>query len=145
MVCLGNICRSPLAEGILQSKLPKSDFLVDSAGTGGWHVGEAPDKRSIKVGLKYGVDISNQRARQFNKKDFDAFDVIYVMDANNYCDVIAMAPTQEAKAKVRLIMDELPGFENTAVPDPYWGTATDFEHVFQLLDKVCSEIAKKLL
>lgn len=145
MVCLGNICRSPLAEGVLQSKLPQADFLIDSAGTGGWHAGETPDKRSVKVGQKYGVDISQQRARQFTKQDFNTFDVIYVMDANNYNDVLALAPNQEAKDKVRLIMNELSGFENTAVPDPYWGTAADFEHVYQLLDKVCSEIAKKLL
>src|SRR5690606_19666140 len=100
---------------------------------------------SLTVGLKYGVDISNQKARQFNKKDIDDIDVIYVMDANNYCDVIAMAHTQDARANIQLIMDELPVLANTSVPDPYWGPATDFEHIFQLLDKVCSEIAKKLL
>lgn len=145
MVCLGNICRSPLAEGVLKSKLPTSDFLVDSAGTGGWHAGETPDKRSVKVGQKYGVDISMQKARQFSNQDFDTFDIIYVMDANNYQDVVAKTSNQEAKNKVRLIMNELSGFENTAVPDPYWGTAEDFEEVYAMLDKVCTKIAEKLL
>lgn len=80
MVCLGNICRSPLAEGILRSKLPKDKFLVDSAGTGGWHAGELPDNRSMKIASKYGIDISHQRARQFQVQDFHTFDYIYVMD-----------------------------------------------------------------
>ncbi|MFA7446128.1 MAG: low molecular weight protein-tyrosine-phosphatase, partial [Flavobacteriaceae bacterium] len=113
--------------------------------TGGWHSGETPDKRSVKVGQKYGVDISPQRARQFSKQDFEAFDIIYVMDAVNYQDVLGLTPDKEAEDKIRLIMNELPGFENTAVPDPYWGTVEDFEQVYRLLDKVCSKIAEKLL
>src|SRR5690606_12785717 len=109
MVCLGNICRSPLAEGVLQSKLPQADFLIDSAGTGSLHAGESPDKRTGNVGQKYGVDISQQRARQFTNQDFDFFDIMYVIDANNYNDVLALAPNQEAKDKVRLIMNALSG------------------------------------
>ena len=91
-VCLGNICRSPLAEGILQSKLPQESFLVDSAGTGGWHVGQEPDKRSILTAKNRGLNIAHQRARQFRKKDFDSFDYIYVMDNSNYKNVLALAP-----------------------------------------------------
>ena len=145
MICLGNICRSPLAEGILQSKLPQTDYLVDSAGTGDWHQGEQPDKRSVKIAEKYGIDISSQRARQFLVKDFDEFDYIYVMDSSNYKNVIALAPNQGAKTKVKMIMEELLEHENPNVPDPYYGGNDGFENVYQMLDKVCSEIAKKLL
>src|SRR5690606_20802092 len=103
MVCLGNICRSPIAEGILQSKLDKSKFLVDSAGTGGWHQGEQPDKRSIAICKKYGLDISKQRARKFTTSDFEEFDYIYVMDNSNLKNVLSLAPNDEAKQKVQLI------------------------------------------
>lgn len=145
MVCLGNICRSPLAEGILQSKLPKTNFLVDSAGTGGWHSGEQPDKRSVQIAKKYGIDISSQRARQFSTSDFEKFDYIYVMDNSNYRNVIALAPDQQAKSKVKMIMNELFEDENVDVPDPYYGMENGFENVFRMLDEVCTEIAEKLL
>lgn len=144
MVCLGNICRSPLAEGILQSKLSKKDFLVDSAGTGGWHSGEQPDKRSVNIAKKYGIDISTQRARQFSVKDFDEFDYIYVMDSSNYKNVTALAPNQDAKNKVKIIMNEFFENENVDVPDPYYGGQDGFENVFRMLDEVCSKIANKL-
>lgn len=145
MVCLGNICRSPLAEGILQSKLSKNNFLVDSAGTGGWHSGEHPDKRSVKIAKKYGIDISAQRARQLSVKDFDEFDYIYVMDNSNYKNVMALVPNQKAKSKVKMIMNELFDNENTDVPDPYYGGEDGFENVYQMLDDVCIAIAEKLL
>ena len=145
MVCLGNICRSPLAEGILQSKLSRKDFIVDSAGTGGWHSGEQPDKRSITTAKKHGIDISTQKARKFSIKDFENFDYVYVMDNNNYKDVVALAPNQEAKNKVKMIMNELFESENIDVPDPYYGMEDGFENVYQMLDEVCSEIANKLL
>lgn len=144
MVCLGNICRSPLAEGILQSKLNRSEFLVDSAGTGAWHAGEQPDKRSIRIAKKYGIDISTQRARQFTTQDFDKFDYIYVMDSSNYQNVIALAPHPKAKDKVKMIMNELFEDENLDVPDPYYGMEDGFENVFRMLDEVCTEIAQKL-
>ncbi len=144
MVCLGNICRSPIAEGILQSKLNKEKFLVDSAGTGAWHAGEQPDKRSIKIAQKYGIDISAQKARQFQATDFNDFDYIYVMDNSNYQNVITQAPDQAAKSKVKVIMDELFEGENLEVPDPYYGAEDGFENVFQMLDKVCQTIADKL-
>ena len=143
MVCLGNICRSPLAEGIMRSKLSE-DFIVDSAGTGGWHAGELPDKRSISTAKGRGLDITNQRARQFKKSDFDTFDHIFVMDNSNYKDVLALAPNEEAKSKVKLILNEIFPNENVDVPDPYYGGQDGFENVFDMLDKACEEIARKL-
>jgi protein-tyrosine phosphatase len=144
MVCLGNICRSPLAEGILKSKLPKNKFLVDSAGTGGWHSGELPDKRSIAIAKKYSIDLTDQRARQFKKSDFDTFDYIYVMDTSNYSNVINLASNEEQKSKVKLILNEVFPNENIEVPDPYYGGDSGFENVFQMLDQACNEIAKKI-
>lgn len=143
MVCLGNICRSPLAEGIMRSKLTE-DFIVDSAGTGGWHAGELPDKRSISTAKNRGLDITNQRARQFKKSDFDIFDYIFVMDNSNYKDVLALAPNDVAKSKVKLILNELFPGENVDVSDPYYGGQDGFENVFDMLDQACEEIARKL-
>lgn len=143
MVCLGNICRSPLAEGIMRSKLSE-DFMVDSAGTGGWHAGELPDKRSISIAKNRGLDITNQRARQFKKSDFDTFDHIFVMDNSNYKDVLALAPNEEAKLKVKLILNEIFPNENVDVPDPYYGGQDGFENVFDMLNQACEEIARKL-
>jgi len=144
MVCLGNICRSPLAEGILQAKLPQEDFLVDSAGTGNWHVGELPDQRSIAVARKYGIDLTTQRARQFKKSDFSTFDYIFVMDQSNYNNVIQLAASPEEIQKVRLLLDVIHPGKKTEVPDPYYGGPDGFEHVFKLVDEACERIAKKL-
>ncbi|CAM3418326.1 protein-tyrosine-phosphatase [Flavobacterium longum] len=145
MVCLGNICRSPLAEGILASKLPKDKFTVDSAGTGHWHIGHQPDKRSLETALRNGLDISHQRGRQFSAADFDAFDYIYVMDNSNYADVIALAQTDEHRAKVRLILDEMFPGENVDVPDPYYGMQNGFDMVYRMLDETCDIVAKRLM
>ncbi len=145
MVCLGNICRSPLAEGLLAAKLPKHDFFVDSAGTGNWHVGNKPDDRSIAVAKKNGVDISCQQGRQFKVSDFDNFDHIYVMDTSNYSDVLAMAKSDTQKTKVKLILDELFPGENVDVPDPYFGMENGFDSVYKMLDEACEIIAKKLI
>jgi protein-tyrosine phosphatase len=145
MVCLGNICRSPLAEGILASKLPEKKFTVDSAGTGSWHIGRQPDERSIAIAKKHKIDISNQKGRQFAKNDFEAFDYIYVMDNSNYRDVIDLADNQEQKNKVQLILNELFPNENIDVPDPYYGLSNGFEVVYQMLDEVCAIIAEKLM
>lgn len=145
MVCLGNICRSPLAEGILASKLPKEKFIVDSAGTGSWHIGHQPDERSIAVAQKNKIDITGQRGRQFTKNDFDTFDYIYVMDHSNYQDVIKLADNQEQKNKVQLILNELFPDENVDVPDPYFGLTNGFELVYKMLDEACDVISKKLL
>nr|WP_315183554.1 low molecular weight protein-tyrosine-phosphatase [uncultured Flavobacterium sp.] len=145
MVCLGNICRSPLAEGILASKLPKDKFRVDSAGTGSWHIGHTPDERSIATAKKNGLDISNQRGRQFSSADFDTFDYIFVMDSSNYETVISLAKSQEHKDKVRMILDELFPNENVDVPDPYFGLPNGFNMVYQMLDEVCDVISEKLI
>ena len=144
MVCLGNICRSPLAEGIMRSKLSE-DFIVDSAGTGGWHAGELPDKRSIATAKNRGLDITNQRARQFKRSDFEIFDHIFVMDNSNYKDVLALAPNEELKSKVKLILNEIFPNENVDVPDPYYGGQDGFENVFDMLDQACEQIARKLM
>lgn len=143
MVCLGNICRSPLAEGILRSKLSEK-FIVDSAGTGGWHAGELPDKRSISIARLKGLDISNQRARQFKVSDFTTFDHIFVMDNTNYKEVIALAPNEATKSKVKLILNEIFPNDNIDVPDPYYGGIDGFENVYNMLDQACDEIARKL-
>ena len=145
MVCLGNICRSPLAEGILASKLPKDKFIVDSAGTGSWHIGHAPDKRSIAVAQKNGLCIDNQKGRQFKTSDFDEFDYIYVMDSSNFKDVVHLAKTAEHKNKVSLILNEIFPDENVDVPDPYYGVANGFDNVYQMLNEATDQIAKKLI
>ena len=144
MVCLGNICRSPLAEGILQSKLSSGNFAVDSAGTAGYHVGELPDGRSIEVARKYGIDITNQRSRKFVKADFDKFDMIFTMDQSNYGDIVAMSENEEQHEKVKMILNELYPNENRNVPDPYYGGDQGFENVYKMLDEACEIIASKL-
>ncbi len=143
MVCLGNICRSPLAEGILQSKVDPAYAEVDSAGTAGYHVGNPPDRRSVAVAEKYGIDISHQKCRKFGPSDFKYFDHIYVMDYSNYEDVIAQAQTLEEKGKVKLLLEEV-SLSITEVPDPYYGGKDGFEYVFDLIDKACEAIAKKI-
>jgi protein-tyrosine phosphatase len=145
MVCLGNICRSPLAEGILASKLPKDKFLIDSAGTGNWHVGKQPDERSIATAKKNGLDISNQRGRHFKQNDFDYYDYIFVMDGSNYDDVVKLAKTEDQKKKVQLILNELFPDENVDVPDPYYGLQNGFDTVYEMLDEACDILAKKLI
>ncbi len=144
MVCLGNICRSPLAEGILQHKAKEKnlDWTVDSAGTGTWHIGLPPDERSIERARKYGLDISEQRARQFKVTDFDHFDKIYVMDASNYQNVMRLARSETDRAKVELILNELYPRQNRTVPDPYWND-DGFEQVYQMLAAACECIMEK--
>ena len=144
MVCLGNICRSPLAEGILASKLPADTFKIDSAGTGSWHIGNSPDERSIAVAKKNKIDISKQKGRQFKISDFEVFDYIYVMDNSNFKDVIKLAKTPEQRGKVQLILNELFPNENVDVPDPYFGLQDGFENVYKMLNEACDSIVEKL-
>lgn len=144
MVCLGNICRSPLAEGILASKVDANKVLVDSAGTSDWHVGKGPDPRSIAIANQFGIDISNQKARQFSVSDYDKFDEIYVMDNSNYEDVIALARNEADKKKVKLILNEVTPDKNLEVPDPYYGGDSGFTDVFNMLDEAFEIVAKKL-
>jgi len=145
MVCLGNICRSPLAEGLLASKLPKDKFIVDSAGTGSSHLGLNPDKRSIMTAKNKGLDISCQKARLFTTKDFDDFDYIYVMDNSNYDNVLKLAKNEEQKKKVQLILNELFPGDNVDVPDPFYGLQNGFDMVYEMLDESCDILSKKLI
>jgi len=144
MVCLGNICRSPLAEGILKSKLFRANVVIDSAGTGSYHIGQKPDIRSIAVAKINGVDITDQRARKFLVEDFDEFDLIYVMDNENYRDVIEMARNEDDIVKVKMILNEVFPNENLDVPDPYLGGDFGFKNVYKMLDEACEIIAKKI-
>ena len=143
MVCLGNICRSPLAEGILKSKLD-ANFIVESAGTAAYHVGNKPDPRSIAVARQNGLNITNQRARKFNKQDFEDFDIIYAMDNSNYQNIIALAENSQQKEKVKLILNESFPDKNLDVPDPYYGGEKGFENVYNMLDNACEIIAKRI-
>jgi protein-tyrosine phosphatase len=144
MVCLGNICRSPLAQGILESKVYLDKVFVDSAGTAAYHLGNLPDERSIDVAYKYGINITNQRARKFTVQDFDEFDYIYAMDISNYQSILILAKGEEDENKVRLILNEIYPSENKSVPDPYYGGNQGFENVYQMLDEACDVISKKL-
>ncbi len=144
MVCLGNICRSPLAEGILKSKLDPDKYIVESCGTSNYHIGSKPDKRSINIGIKYGIDISNQRAAQFSIDDFEKYDYIYVMDNANYKDITQLSDDIKNRNKVKLILEELHPNDHLDVPDPYYGGEQGFEDVYQMLNKACNNIVIKL-
>ncbi len=145
MVCLGNICRSPLAEGIMRHKMNilGLDWEVDSAGTSGYHAGERPDERSIAIAQAHNIDISNQRSRQFQEDDFSKFDMIFVMDSTNYRDVKSLARTKEEEEKIALIMNEAKPGMNQGVPDPYWDN-DGFEGVYQMLDLACERFIQKM-
>ena len=147
MVCLGNICRSPLAEGILRDKVEKLslEIIVDSAGTSNYHIGEKPDKRTIKNAEKHGIDLSNLSARQFSVNDFDNYDLIFVMDTSNYSDVVSLARNKNDIQKVELILERAHQNTKTSVPDPYFGGEEGFENVFSILNNVCNLIATSLL
>lgn len=139
MVCLGNICRSPLAHGVFEHLIKEKGlpWYVDSAGTGNWHIGHQPDSRSIAVAHRYGIDISCQRARQFERSDLAHFDHIFAMDRSNLRDLLAMAKTEVERSKVKLF---LPMEE---VPDPYWDD-TLFEHVYDLVAKRSERLIEEL-
>lgn len=141
MVCLGNICRSPLAEGIMKEKIARAglNWQVDSAGTGYWHVGELPDRRSIAIARENGIDITDQRARQFQSADLDRFDLILAMDTRNHADILKQANSPEQRAKVHLALDYTYPGEQRSVPDPYHDD-NGFQEVFELLDEVCERV-----
>ncbi len=138
MVCLGNICRSPLAHGILAHLAERKglDWDIDSAGTGDWHVGQGPDKRSVSVAKKYGVDISAQAARQFSVADFDRYDHILVMDRMNLRDVLEQADKEADREKVQLFLN------NNEVPDPYYDNG-QFDPVYQMIERRCHELIEQ--
>lgn len=144
MVCLGNICRSPMAEGILKRKARFSGLVifVDSAGTSDWHRDERPDERAIAEMEKYGIDISGQRARPFKVGDFDKFDHILVMDTSNQENVLSMARNDADRAKVNLILDFGNEVKGKSVPDPYYDDG--FDRVYELLDYACGSFIKTL-
>lgn len=143
MVCLGNICRSPLAEGIMQQKIAEKglSWSVDSAGTGSWHIRSAPDRRSILIARQNDIDISKQRGRQFESLDFELFDHIFVMDTQNMADVLRLASSEADRAKVALIMDQIYPGEQHSVPDPYYDD-NGFEAVFDMLDQACEAFVR---
>ena len=143
MVCLGNICRSPLAEGILTSKVDAEEVFVASAGTAGYHVGERPDPRSIAIANHYGIDISHQRCRKFVREDFDNFDVIYAMDKSNYQNILALTNDAEQAKKVKLLLSEV-NLNFDEVPDPYYGGEQGFENVFQMINMACDAIVNRI-
>ncbi len=144
MVCLGNICRSPLAEGILKARTNHLDVVVDSAGTAAYHVGEQPDIRSIEIANKYGIDLTSQRARQFSINDFDEFDKIYAMDTSNYANIIALARDKSDRDKVDMILNESNPKSFKSVPDPYYGGPNGFQDVHKMLDDACNKIMENL-
>lgn len=144
MVCLGNICRSPLAEGLLRAKVDADTVFVDSAGTSNYHVGDSPDKRSIAVANRNKLDISSQLGRQFQQEDFDRFDHIYVMDHFNQQDVLKLARDEQDRQKVDMILNSIFPNENADVPDPYQGGERGFNNVYQMLDEATAIIAKEL-
>lgn len=144
MVCLGNICRSPMADGWLRHKIEQFGLplYVDSAGTANYHTGAAPDHRMIRLAKEYGVEIDNLKARQFHVSDFDHFDKIFVMDKSNQTNVLRLARNAEDRKKVSLFLNELHPNKDEEVPDPYYGTDADFRHVIELLDDATTAFLK---
>lgn len=146
MVCLGNICRSPVAEGILRQKVQDmgiTSVVTDSAGTSSFHVGEAPDSRMRSTAKLNGVNIDDLRSRQFVPADFKKFDLIYAMDQSNYNNMIALTQDLAERDKVKMILNEVNPGANNAVPDPYYGGDEGFQHVFDLLDEAVDVIIEK--
>lgn len=146
MVCYGNICRSPIAEGIMKSKFEKHqiDGFVDSAGVIGYHAGEAPDKRAIHVSGLYHIDISKQIARQFQKEDFKNFDYIFTLDKMVQEEIVSLAKTPDETGKVKLLMEFAGILDTPEVPDPYYGEIEGFETAFKMIDEACDKIVKTL-
>ncbi len=144
MVCLGNICRSPLAEGILTAKIAELglDHLVDSAGTSGWHVGSRPHEGSIKIASEHGIDISHQKSRQFTTSDYEDFDLILAMDSENYKDIMKLAANEAQKKKVKLMLNYAHPGKNMAVPDPYY--TGNFKEVYNLLEIACANLVTEV-
>jgi protein-tyrosine phosphatase len=138
MVCLGNICRFPLAKGALKNKLPLDRFKVDSDGTSVFHIGRSPDHRSIEVAAQNGIDISGQKVRKFIPNDFREFNKIYVMDHANLADVLQMAQSPENRYKVALLL------KTDGVLDPYYGNEDGFKNIFRLIDQTCNSLSYKL-
>lgn len=146
MVCLGNICRSPLAEALLRKKVEHAglNISVDSAGTASYHIGNPPDARTIANALKHGLDIRNLKARQFSSSDFERFDRIYAMDEDNRNMILKLAKNEQQGSKVRLLLAHHPYVDFTGVPDPYYGDESAFEEVYQLLDETTDYLMESI-
>ena len=148
MICLGNICRSPMAEGILQKKLENNHlsgaFIVDSCGFEPYHLGERPHSMAIETAQKHGIDIHQQRQRLFSVEDFDNFDRIYVMDGGNYQNVQRMSRCEEDMQKVDYLYNVVHPKSNKRVPDPWGGSYEDYEYAFQLIDQACDAIIARI-
>ena len=148
MVCLGNICRSPTAEGIVRARVTEAGLAnrvtVDSAGTGDWHVDCSPDPRAIATAAGHGVDISHLRGRQLSARDFDEFDWLLCADRSNLRDVRALAPDAAARSRVQLLLDWAGVEADAEVPDPYTGGADQFEHVWRLLERAADGVVRRL-
>jgi len=144
MVCLGNICRSPLAEGILTEKCKHLPVFVDSAGTSGYHIGEAPDQRAQYIANVNQINIGNQKARKLTSKDIETFDLIYVMDESNYSTCLKLVKSRKDEIKIDFILNVLNPGKNLNVPDPYFGGDKGFENVYNLLNDSCEKIKIQL-
>ena len=143
MVCLGNICRSPMAEGILKEKSQHLNWKIDSAGTSSVHEGETPDYRAVKTLRQHDIDISKQKSRPFSLADFSEFDLILTMDNSNFEKVISLAPSVEATKKVKRILDFIYPDQQEEVPDPYYGGDSGFDSVYSLLDRATDKIIEQ--
>lgn len=145
-VCLGNICRSAMAEGVLKKKAKEQGLTieVDSAGTSSYHIGEAPDKRMQAKALEHDIDISNQRARQFTRNDFESFDYIFAMDESNKNNILRLANSEADRNKVEMFLNYSYPNQNMSVPDPYYGGEQGFEDVYQLLNEACDRFLEEL-
>jgi len=147
-VCLGNICRSPVADGVFRQKVAEAGLsgkiIVDSAGTGSWHVGHAPDARMMRTAERHGVDISRLRARQFEASDFERFDHVLAMDRSNLADMLALARDTSHEDKTRLFRDHDPDPGDGQVPDPYYGGDQGFETVYNIVDRTCDALLEEL-
>mgnify|MGYP006277526619 CR=1 FL=1 len=146
-VCLGNICRSPMAEGILRKKIREQNLAIetDSAGTANYHIDDLPDERAMQTLQEYDNDISDLRGRQFQVNDFDKFDLILAMDEENYENILALARNDEDKSKVEMLMNYLYPGENISVPDPYFGGVSGFYDVYKMIDKATDKLIEKLI
>ena len=147
MVCLGNICRSTLAQGILENKIAQKglDWTVDLAGTSNYHIGEPPHPRSIEIAKENGFDISHQKGRQVNSSDFEHFDILFAMDASNFNDLRRLAQNEGELKKIRLILNESTPEENRQVPDPFYGGMQGYYDVYDMLDEACEAFVNKYL
>ncbi len=142
MVCLGNICRSPMAQGALEYWAAKNDIdiEVDSAGTSGYHRGEAPDDRAVACMKSHGIDISSQKSRQLKQEDFEIFDRIYAMDRSNLKDLQSLCTNSQNLSKISLLLNQEDGYHDVIVPDPYYGSIKDFERVYEMTMKATERI-----